>query len=163
MIYQPEIMQTSISLAFEELSRLRFEDQTLVQSCVLYSVGVETPIWLAELICRQFGIPDSVLDMARDGDDVRKLASESYLIASKKGTKWAIKRCLKLVGLDVELIENFGALYNGEQEYNGTITFSGDNAAVFHVRVLVFKGDYDAELLYNAVREMLPVKCFLVI
>jgi hypothetical protein len=39
-----------------------------------------------------------------------------------------------LVGIEVELIENFGAMYNGEHEYGGVITHAGESAGVFHVR-----------------------------
>jgi len=103
MRYQPEVMWTAQSVALEEVGRVRLECQALVQACVL-CVGAETPIWLAEAIALAFGVPLSVLVLARNGDDVRRLAAESYVIASKKGTKWAIKRALRLVGIEVELI-----------------------------------------------------------
>lgn len=161
MIYQPEIMRTPKSLAVEEVGRARFEDERLVQTCVLYGIGVETPVWLAEWVARQFGIPDEALVLARNGDDVRRLAAESYLIASKKGTKWAIKRCLRLVGIEVEIIEGFGAMYDGVYQHEGVINHAGDNSGVFHVRVEILKATQSVTAILRAVRAMLPVRCFL--
>jgi hypothetical protein len=161
MIYQPEVMATDESLAIEEVQAIRLENQQLVQSCILYGIGSETPVWLAYFIAVQFGTPVSVLKLARSGDDVRRMAQESYLIASKKGTKWAIKRCLKLCGIDIDIQEAFGATYSGDNEYGGNINHSGGTAAPFHVKVVVLKGQVEQNKLYEAVRDMLPVRCYL--
>jgi len=159
MRYQPEGMWTAQSVALEEVGRVRLENQALVQACLL-CIGAETPIWLAERIALAFGLPPSVLALARNANDVRRLAAESYLIASKKGTKWAIKRALRLVGIEVELIESFGAMYNGEHEYGGVITHAGESAGVFHVRAVVLNGEMN-NAVRHAIRDMLPVRCYL--
>jgi len=65
-----------------------------------------------------------------------------------------------LVGIEVELIESFGAMYNGEHEYGGVITHAGESAGVFHVHAVVLNGEMN-NAVRHAIRDMLPVRCYL--
>ena len=68
----------------------------------------------------------------------RELVKNAITLHQKKGTVFAIKEAVRSVGFDsAEVREGIGVEYDGDNLYDGSITYAGGNWATFRVTVSV--------------------------
>lgn len=68
----------------------------------------------------------------------RELIKNAITLQQKKGTVFAIKEAVRSVGFDsAEVREGIGVEYDGDNLYDGSITYAGGNWATFRVTVAV--------------------------
>jgi phage tail P2-like protein len=66
-------------------------------------------------------------DAAWDDVTRRTIIAESALLHARKGTPWAVRRALELMGYrQVRILEGTGTFYRGEAPHDGSIDYASD-------------------------------------
>ena len=122
--------------AINQTAKARFESLDL--SAVLMYIIDNCPESALFYLAGQFDVLGlKGWNIAQTEAERRELIKRAIELHRFKGTPFSIKEAVKSVGFDdIEIIEGVGVDYDGEYDYDGTITYAGGNWATF--RVIIF-------------------------
>lgn len=149
---------------FLVLERLLERLNALPQHVIIMLIDI-TPTSALTAFAHHFSLIGDGWEFATTEDEQRELIKGAIQIHRHKGTPWAIKRTLALLGYgDCELQERFGYY-----EHDGAITHNGTKRYAFgghwaHYRLIMQKpiSREEAERIQTLLLDVAPLRCKLV-